>query len=78
MATYYYEFDEGKYQELKLPGPVISMQARLMSFVFHANIIWREDSKGNVKLIKNRHYDLIVNEDRMKEFFWIKLRAHNV
>lgn len=43
--------------------------------------IWRQGPKGGVKIIKDRtsmfghiHY-VTTNENKMKEFMWIKLRA---
>jgi len=44
--------------------------------------VWRQGSKGRVKIFKDRNYGrrgyITNNEEAMKEFFWIKLQAQPV
>ena len=81
MNTYYFEFEEEAYKALNLPGPVIASRINTqkhISYAYRAYRVWIETEKGQVRFFKNRHYDLMMNEENLKEFFWIKLRAHNV
>jgi hypothetical protein len=78
---YYYEFSDEDYKALNLAGPVIASPNNKtlgLKYASRAHRIWLETGTGHVIFIKNRHYDLIMNEENLKEFFWIKLRAHNV
>ena len=52
-----------------------------MDLVSHSERVWQQGPRGGVKLIKDRYlgdYGYITqNEEKMKEFAWIKLSAKN-
>ena len=86
--TYYCEviFDRADYR----PGVYAFRPSKDGSFPGYQRIVtlshrvWRQGPKGGVKIIKDRtsvfrniRY-VTTNENKMKEFMWIKLKAKNI
>lgn len=86
MSDYYLEFIDWVVDKHGLPGNYLHINKHkdldLLRQKFLASRIWREADDGSVFWVKNRFkYDsqsLRLNADELKEFFWIKLQAHNI
>ena len=92
LCTYYFELSrdhndgiyfwtKGIYSDKGYMGSyVVGWQSRLAKL---SDRIWCQGPKGGVKIVKSRShifdYGYVTkNEERMKEFIWVKLKAQPV
>ena len=91
-CTYYFEIDEDTHDGINrwskgvyasegyTGGYFVGWQTRALRA---SNRVWRQGPKGGVKIVKNRSWNddngyVTKDEKRMKEFIWVKLKAHQV
>lgn len=89
MAKYQY-YCEVAWDDPYMPRGVYTFSAEDGEFtsrnydaIRRSNYVWRQGSKGGVKIIKDRHasypYGYITNSEKhMKKFMWIKLQAREL
>lgn len=91
-CTYYFEIEKARTDGIDswskgiysaegyMGSYVVGWQSRLAKL---SDRIWRQGPKGGVKIVKSRShifdYGYVTkNEERMKEFIWVKLKAQPV
>lgn len=91
-CTYYFELSQDRHDGIDTWGKgiyssegymgayIIGWQSRLAKL---SDRVWRQGPQGGVKIVKSRGHIfdygyVTTNEERMKEFIWVKLKAQPV
>lgn len=78
------EFKAGVYKIVASGSFARSWFPKLNQTIQFSNRVWKQGPRGGVKIVKDRNWDLsptgyiTQNEEWMKKFFWIKLKAKEI
>lgn len=78
VSNYLDKYEPGTYSSIGYVGGYVGWQARL---ALQCDRVWMQGPKGGVKIVKDRQLDInkygyvTKDEEVMKRFMWIKLKA---